>query len=298
MLAEDSAFAFSKASEDIAAALDTASRDVGKPANDTAGAADSAARSLSKPASDAFTADDLFSRQVSFNRTFNDLVNATDDIDGIASIEDDQEVSFFKFTNDSLSFADAASKDSSKPLADVMAAQDLPAKSVNKPFADSASLTDATALLADKNLLEIAGAQDVITRKSIDKSSTDVAGAADVAARDLSKSVSDASLLSDTSHLATGKGISDTATFSDVIYWVLVFLRSPTDEVALADVKALALSKPSADAMSVSDSSFRRPELGKTDSVGVASSGTLRSQGYCDFSYFAEDYVGSSRSFT
>ena len=35
----------------------------------------------------------------------------------------------------------------------------------------------------------------------------------------------------------------------------------------------------------------------RSDTVPMLSSGSLRAQGYCDFSYFAEDYVGESRVF-
>lgn len=35
----------------------------------------------------------------------------------------------------------------------------------------------------------------------------------------------------------------------------------------------------------------------RSDSAAVSDSGDLRSQGYCDFTYFAEDYVGASRAF-
>ena len=35
----------------------------------------------------------------------------------------------------------------------------------------------------------------------------------------------------------------------------------------------------------------------RSDSGAVSDSGDLRSQGYCDFTYFAEDYVGASRAF-
>ena len=35
-----------------------------------------------------------------------------------------------------------------------------------------------------------------------------------------------------------------------------------------------------------------------SDSAAFTDAGDLRSQGYCDFTYFAEDYVGASRIFT
>jgi hypothetical protein len=47
-----------------------------------------------------------------------------------------------------------------------------------------------------------------------------------------------------------------------------------------------------------SDTSTRAWDANKADSVSLASSGSLTSQSYCDLSYFAEDYVGESRTFS
>jgi len=35
-----------------------------------------------------------------------------------------------------------------------------------------------------------------------------------------------------------------------------------------------------------------------TETTSATDAGSLRSQGYADFTYFAEDYVGASRTFT
>lgn len=37
--------------------------------------------------------------------------------------------------------------------------------------------------------------------------------------------------------------------------------------------------------------------LSKAETVNTADSGVLLSQGYCDLTYFAEDYVGATRAF-
>lgn len=56
---------------------------------------------LSKPVSDAGSAAEVLGRVVSFSRAFADTIFATDDVDGNASILDDQEMLFFKIKNDS-----------------------------------------------------------------------------------------------------------------------------------------------------------------------------------------------------
>ena len=50
---------------------------------------------------------------------------------------------------------------------------------------------------------------------------------------------------------------------------------------------------------SVGTTDTARLSIGKllTDTMSVAESGTIRMQNYCDFSYFDEDYVGTSTTF-
>jgi uncharacterized protein YuzB (UPF0349 family) len=48
----------------------------------------------------------------------------------------------------------------------------------------------------------------------------------------------------------------------------------------------------------VSDAKVLSNSLAKTDTVSLVSYGILSSQNYCDMSYFAEDYVGLSRTFS
>lgn len=49
---------------------------------------------------------DLFTRQVAYARAFNDPVNATDDVDGSASILDDQEIQYVKFLTETSNTTD------------------------------------------------------------------------------------------------------------------------------------------------------------------------------------------------
>jgi hypothetical protein len=94
--------------------------------------------------------------------------------------------------------------------------------------------------------------------------------------------------------------------------------RYITDSVSVSDQFTQLLNKGVSDSVSTSDTSTRSPGKGLADSVSTGdsfsrtvnynrnfsdsavadSSGSLRSQGYCDFTYFAEDYVGYSRTFT
>tara|TARA_Y100001938_G_scaffold4849_1_gene6105 strand:+ start:568 stop:1275 length:708 start_codon:yes stop_codon:yes gene_type:complete len=57
---------------------------------------DSLANNLSKSIVDISTVNDVFLKNITFNRAFTDNAFATDDVDGAASAEDDQEIQFFK----------------------------------------------------------------------------------------------------------------------------------------------------------------------------------------------------------
>lgn len=60
---------------------------------------------------------------------------------------------------------------------------------------------------------------------------------------------------------------------------IFVPVREVSDSLTLVDATFLSIGKRFADTMALSDS------------------GSLRMQNYCEFSYFAEDYVGSSLTF-
>jgi len=79
-----------------------------------------------------------------------------------------------------------------------------------------------------------------------------------------------------------------------------LFGKSFSDAVSVSDAITKTVTKPFADSVSTSDSFSRTVDYNRSfsDSVSTSSSGSLRSQGYCDFTYFAEDYVGYSRTFT
>lgn len=51
------------------------------------------------------------------------------------------------------------------------------------------------------------------------------------------------------------------------------------------------------DSVSVSDITFLSIGKGFTDTMSVSDAGSIRMQNYCDFSYFDEDYVGTSTTF-
>lgn len=163
-------------------------------------------------------------KQTSFTKSLKDFLNATDDVDGAASILDDQEILFVKQRTD-LGL-----------VGDLFAF----AMSYVRSYADSYKTLDKIAFGFGKSLLET-------------------------------------SRFSDTKSVVFSKKLANSFGSRDVL--AKATARPITDNARVVDLKAFAFSKARTDAATLSDS------------------GSLRSQGYCDFSYFSEDYVGVSRTF-
>lgn len=68
---------------------------------------------------------------------------------------------------------------------------------------------------------------------------------------------------------------------------------------AIAAIKTgkFVLSKELSDSATVSDLLFFAKSTFFSDTIDPTDSGSIRMQDYCDFTYFAEDYVGSSTTF-
>jgi len=129
------------------------------------------------------------------------------------------------------------------------------------------------------------------------------------------------------------KGLSDSIEMQDALVILLLILRNFADDVAVADADARVYSLPKTEQVAVADNDFidwakslthsvtpadvsvflaEKPfseslsaaeakalsfTAARVESVTVPDVGLLSVQDYCDFSYFAEDYVGFSQSF-
>ena len=127
---------------------------------------------------------------------------------------------------------------------------------------------------------------------------THAATATDTFSRAVSfyRQFSETTAISDYDVFAVGKNISDVAVFTHTESFDIGKPLSDTPRILEQIAISLTLS-PFADSFGITDSSFLTPGLGKSDLASTTDTGSLRSQGYCDFTYFAEDYVGASRTF-
>jgi hypothetical protein len=224
---------------------------------------------------------------------------------------------------DRASFTDHTSIDVAKMFRDTFAVVDKYSANFGKVCQDSTGVGDRIDTKAVcKGQADHVGVNDLAT-VSLQKAGVDFAGVTDQAATylvkylhetvtftdDLDGSASilddqkiiffkvlgDVYALFDKTALDVGKSISEGASVFDAS---MAFLDKRVADVAgVSDSKALSLAKQANDAAGFSDVKQVQVGKGAQDAAGVGDSGSLRMQGYCEFSYFAEDYVGESRTF-
>jgi len=157
-----------------------------------------------------------------------------------------------------------------KTLTDNPAVAELAAKTFSKVLADESSVTDVDVLTFFKNLTEGVGTTDAFSlAHSVVHSDTvfatdDVDGAASIL---------------DDQEMQFFKNTTNLASFTDSFARIVAFSRNFTEAPSITDLAALTYGTTFLETPSFTDA------------------GSLRSQGYCDFTFFAEDFVGASRTF-
>jgi hypothetical protein len=172
----------------------------------------------------------------------------------------------FKYTTDVFSVTDTTSFSTSKIAdADTFTPVDDTTRSTGKGLSDSATMGDSvlTVLIFIRDFTDTTSLADAKTLL-VSPAYSDTFTTSETVARSLSKTLTDSFALNDLSDAA-----GPTWSFSDF-----------TNNV-----------------VSTSDSTTVTNTKGLSDSLSSSDSGTLISQGYCDITYFAEDYVGESRTF-
>jgi hypothetical protein len=213
-----------------------------------------------------------------------------------------------------------------KPFAHAAAIVDTDFKAVAKFFTENPAMADTNILSFFKNLSENPNFTDTINTLALTKALTDGVNATD----DLDAA---ASILDD-QEMQFVKNTTNTAAITDAFARVVAFARSFSETPALTDVNILGIGKTASENPAFSDTNYvnfgkllsEQPNItdllalqvtlspfteapGVTDSADVVpnkvftelpsltDAGSLRSQGYCDFTFFAEDFVGASRNF-
>lgn len=243
-----------------------------------------------------------------------------------AGFTDAQIVDFFKSFVDSATTSDTLKVDYAKPaVADEVSLLENAVYAFGKALTDSPGFSDTEYFDFFKALTDGAATSDAAIA-AVGKALADSAAATDTAARGIAKVLVDqitltddfdgaASILDDQT-MQFQKTRVDVAAVADSFYRLVAFVRAFADTAIFSDAESRESSKalvdsagaaelaekafskaPFLDGASVLDAQSLQSGLGKSESTLLSDTGSLRSQGYCDFTYFAEDFVGASRTF-
>ena len=185
---------------------------------------------------------------------------------------DSNYLGFAKVLTDAVSgISDHSARGTGKALSDAPVASDtVYSFGVTKPLTDAATFTD-----------DIDGAASILDDQEMQfrKIKSNIASAAETFTRQVgyNRLFSDNSIASETHYVVTGKHLSDTPVATETLAKSLTRQRS--DSALFGDASVVTSGKVLLNLASSTDA------------------GSLRSQGYTDFTYFAEDFVGASTTF-
>ena len=240
---------------------------------------DEPAFGVGKAEVDAFSAADV--NTLGIGKVSNDQVTAVEDTATLASGKalTDQPVST---DNDIIAFAKALVEHG-------YVSEAIDTLNVGKVFTDVSATSDVINTLGlGKNLSDTVGFTDDVDgaasilddqEMQFHKARTHVASVSEVFERQVNydRVFTNSSNTSDSTNMVTGKHIYDIPVASETLAKSLARLRS--DSALLGDATVVSPGKVVLDLTSSTDT------------------GSLRSQGYSDFTYFAEDFVGASTTF-
>jgi hypothetical protein len=189
-------------------------------------------------------------------------------------------ISLGKQASDSATVTDTATKGVGKNPSETASTSETVAKGVGKTLSDTGAVTDSfSRTVAFNRSFADQGVSSDTTVWLLGKSPTETAALSDSAIKGIGKIVSDQTITSEALAKSLSKSIFDLVNLSDS-----------------ADVQKFT-EISSDDTSAVSDLAVKSVGKGFVDSATVNAVGYLRGQDYCDFTYFAEDYVGYSRIF-
>jgi len=201
----------------------------------------------------------------------------------------------------SVTALDASTRGFTKAAADSVNPVEARNFSLNRPLAESFVAADTARLSASKALTDSFTQTDAATR-DFGKATTDLFTFSDTTTRVTGKTLQDSFNQSDANTRAVDKVLADAFAFTELLSRSVN--RTIQDGFAMNDSADLAdgITYQSVKYISnlafATDAKVLSNSLAKADTVSLVSAGLLTSQSYCDLSYFAEDYVGLSRTFS
>jgi hypothetical protein len=157
-------------------------------------------------------------------------------------------------------------------------------KTYSRFFTDSINLNDDSVKQVDKQLFDSANIQDLFsTISKYNRVFDDIFSSSDFVALNLQKDIFDSVSITD-----------------DIVYFITGRPERIELDIILADdLSSINFDKLVSDTFDVLDNINNKITKNLSDSINLDSVGSLFSQGYTvDNTYFLEEYVGESRTFT
>jgi hypothetical protein len=244
---------------------------------DTARASDTAVKTVGKGLTDVAQASETLAR--SFGKPLTDSANPVD----VAAI------TVGKTASDTATPSDAAVLGINKTLNDTVYATD----DVDGIVTDDDQIIQFVKVLSEV----VTPTETLVIANGFNREFVESAVSGDVAAKTFIKNLIDTVNVTDVADVSNAKveNPSDGSSVSDQA--VIGFGKALTESPTAADAAFVEFMKGLADVPTATDSAVIEAGKALIDSTSASDAGTLISQGYCDITYFAEDYVGTSRTF-
>jgi hypothetical protein len=174
-------------------------------------------------------------------------------------------------------------------LADSFSVSETLSKAFSRPTSDSSTVSDDHVKETGKNVSDSVSVTEAQTADFGKKTTDSATTSDDIDTIDVGKVLSDTTVTTDEQQFAITKLLADS-----------VFVTDDVDgEASILDDQEMHFFKVKSDSGFASDQEVKLAGKVTGDSASGADSGSLISQGYTvDNTYFAEDYVGDSRTFT
>lgn len=241
-------------------------------------------------------------------------------VQDVVAVVDDARLSTSKGLEDSFAFLDLVSTEAGKVLSDSISFEEVVTRTLTfiREFTDQITPTDTFGFGITRPLADAIAADDNAVRQFV-KAVSDTFGATDALQFSNTKGLTELVLMADQAFGSMTKALTDGISSSDVLTQAVTkalfetlttsetqdFLVSKTladgvgmnDSFDTTDGSLYEIVKSFSNVVFASDDSSRSTAKSVADSFGLSDAGSLVSQGYCDLTYFAEDYVGEARTF-
>ena len=198
---------------------------------------------------------------------------------------------FYRTKVETPSITDALISATTKPLTDLGTIVGITSFATTKALSDLINVTDdldGEAVIDDDQTMTFV------------KVTSDLGSFADSVALQLvwQRALSDAGITSDNTTFAVGRPLSDTGVAQDAYSRQVDYSRAFQETSVFSDATAFAVTNDIADNGYAVETDVKSINKLRSESATLADSGLLVSQGYVDNNdYFAETYVGTSRTF-